>query len=437
MNPRLLLFLVVTGSTLIWFVYQPMFAYEKYVSLRGFVHYAFFYLIIFGSCFLTEKARLEKPAASPLERFRQRCGSGDALRKEALVLALIAGAAQLLWIARIVMRAGGIGPLRDLLWVRHDFLAFKHQFVNVTGISGVTTLTQLGMIASALYAVYVFGLRRSGRWWMWALILYPGVLRGLFFSERVALLEVTVPIVILAILFGRLRVTLPRIVMAMVAFVLFFSAAESLRSYQYYSQHGFSQEGAYAYGVGRFFDYISSSVNHSMAMPDLSGRTVGFPALLFNGWINLLTNAVPGAPVRQFLHMNESAQAYLHVKSSPYSAADYTNMGFFGEIFADSGYLYPLYAVVYGWFIGMAYKGVRQYEVGWLALYPAVFFSLLESYRITYLFDTRMFYPLLYIAVRYGYLSLRQARAPNGEARMLAGAVGRKWGGVKQSGGSA
>lgn len=431
------MFLAVTGSTLIWFVYEPMFAYEKYVSLHGFVHYLFFYLIIFGCCFLTEKSRLAKPDASPLERFRQRCGSGDALRREALVLALIAGAAQLLWIARIVMRAGGLGPLRDMLWTRHDFLAFKHQLVNVTGISGVTTLTQLGMIASALYAVYVFGLRKRGHWAMWALILYPGVLRGLFFSERVALLEVTVPIVIVAILFGRLKVTLPRIILAMAAFVLFFSAAESLRSYQYYSQHGFSQDGAYAYGVGRFFDYISSSVNHSMAMPDLSGRTVGFPALMFNGWINLLTNAMPGAPVRQFLHMNESAQAYLNVKSSPYSAADYTNMGFFGEIFADSGYMYVLYAIVYGWFIGMAYKGARQYEVGWLAIYPAVFFSLLESYRITYLFDTRMFYPLLYIAVRYGFLSMRQARAPNGDSRMRDAWNHRKRVGVERSGGSA
>ena len=418
LHPRLLLFLVVTASTLIWSVYQPMFAYEKYVSLHGFAHFLFFYLVIFGCCFLTEKIGLARPRPAPLERFRRRCGSGDTLRREALALALVAGAAQTLWLARIVLRAGGLGPLQDMLWARHDFLAFKHQLVNVTGISGVTTLTQLGMIASAIYAVYVFGLRKPGNGLMWALILYPGVLRGLFFSERIALLELTIPIVAMAIVFGRIKVTLPRIVLSVLAFALFFSAAESVRSYPYYAQNGYSREGAYAYGIGRLFDYISSSVNHSMAMPDLSGRTVGFPALLFNGWINLLTDVVPGADVRSFLRMDESAQAYANIKNSPYSAADYTNLGFFGEIFADSGRMYVLYALLYGWFIGMAYKGIRQFEVGWLAIYPAVLLSLLESYRITYLFDTRMFYPLLYIAIRYGFHSLKPSAAASAEADM-------------------
>ncbi|WP_123041926.1 hypothetical protein [Cohnella candidum] len=412
LNPRLLLLLVVSSSTAIWFFYRPMFAYEKYYSLNGFANFLFFYLIIFICCFLTEKtgwARKTEPGTA-LERFRRAYGSGDALRKEALALALVAGGAQLLWLIRIVLFQG-IGPLVDMLIVRQDFLAFKQQVVNVTSISGVTTLTQLGMIASSLYAVCVFGLKRKSSFGMWALILFPGVLRGLFFSERVAFLELVVPILVAAVLFGRIKVTITKIALAGLAVILFFSAAESVRSYQYYSKTGFSQEGAYAYGIGRFFDYISSSVNHSMAMPDLSERTVGFPALMFNGWINLATNVLPASSLRQFLHMDETTQAYANVKSSPYSAADYTNMGFFGEIFADSGYLYVLYALVYGWFIAMAYKGIRRYEVGWMAIYPAVFFSLLESYRITYLFDTRMFYPLLYIALRYWLHSMRQAKS--------------------------
>lgn len=411
LHPRLLLLLVVSASTLIWVWHSPMFAYEKYFSWNGFVHYLFFFLLIFGSCLLTEWTRLDKSASFPQAqaqaRFRRQYGSGDALRIEVLVLAIVAGSAQLLWLARIVMRAG-IGPLYDMLWVRRDLLAFKHELVNVTGLSGVTTLTQLGMLASSLYAIYVFGLQRRGHWAIWTLILYPGVLRGMLFSERIALLEVAVPIAVIAMLFGRIKVTLPKLAAAGLAFILFFSAAESLRSYAYYASNGISQEGAYAYGLGRFLDYISSSVNHSVAMPDLSGQTAGFPALLFNGWLQPLVQAVPGSAMREFLQMDQASQAYTRLKNSPYSAADYTNLGFFGSVFADSGYLYMLYGVVYGWLIGMAYKGIRRFEVGWLAIYPAVLLSLLESYRIPYLFDVRMFYPLLYLALRYLIQSMRQ-----------------------------
>lgn len=420
LHPRRLLLLVVSASTLIWVWHKPMFAYEKYVSWNGLAHYLFFFVLIFGSCLLAEWTRKGKlanlPPAQAETKFWRKYGSGDVLRKEALVLAIVAGSAQLLWLVRIVMRAG-IGPLYDMLWVQRDLLAFKHELVNVTGISGVTTLTQLGMLASSLYAIYVFGLRRQGHWAVWALILYPGVLRGLLFSERIALLEVAVPIVVIAILFGRIKVTLPKLAVAALAFVLFFSAAESLRSYAYYASHGISQEGAYAYGLGRFLDYISSSVNHSVAMPDLSGQTIGFPALLFNGWLHPLAQAAPESALREFLQLDRASQAYANIKNSPYSAADYTNIGFFGSVFADSGYLYMLYGVVYGWLIGMAYMGVRQLEVGWLAIYPAVLLSLLESYRIPYLFDVRMFYPLLYLALRY----LCQSMWQNGFAALETG----------------
>ncbi|WP_221469238.1 hypothetical protein [Cohnella nanjingensis] len=409
LNPRLLLVLVVTVSTAVWIFYKPLFAYEKYVSANAMFNYLLFYALIFVCCFFTEKLSLARPGEAPLDRFRRAHEKGNALRREAVALAAVAFAAQLLWIARIVAYAGA-GPVFRLVFVEQNILKFKEQIVNVTGISGVTTLTQLGMLASSLYAIHVFGLKRKGSVWLWAFILFPGTLRGLLFSERIALLEVIVPIVVVAVLFGRIRVTLTKVVLAVAAVVLFFSAAEGLRSYQFYAKNGFAQEGVYGYGLGRFLDYISSSVNHSMAMVDLSGRTFGFPTLLFNGWINFLYTVVPESAVRSFLHMNDALQAYKNVKASPYSAADYTNMGYFGEIFADVGYLYVVYAVLYGWFLGMAFKGVRQYEVGWMMIYPTVFFSLLESYRVHYLFDNRVFYPLLYLVLRYLFLSFQQSR---------------------------
>lgn len=410
LNPRLLLFLVVSLSTAIWWFYTPMFTFEKYVSARGLIHYLLFYLIIFVCCFLAEKARPTAPNGNSLERFRQSFGKGDGIRREAMALALVAFAAQWLWIARIVQLAGA-GEVLRLVFVERDILKFKEQIVNVTGISGVTTLTQLGIVASALYAVYVFGLKNKGSVWMWALILFPGALRGMYFSERIAMLEVLVPIAVMAVIFGKVKVTLTKIVLAAVGFMLFFTAAEGSRSYMYYAKSGVARDGVFSYGLGRLFDYISSSVNHAVAMPELSERTFGFPSMLFGGWINMLYLVVPEKAVRAFLQMNDAGQARLNVKMSPYSAQDYTNMGFFGEIFADAGYLYVVYAIIFGCLAGLAYRGIRQYQVGWMAIYPIVFFALLESYRIPYLFDIRVFYPLLYVALRYAFLSLPRTYA--------------------------
>jgi hypothetical protein len=142
-----------------------------------------------------------------------------------------------------------------------------------------------------------------------------------------------------------------------------------------------------------------------MAMVDLSGQTVAFPTLLFNGFLNFLRLVTSQGAIDSFLHREVAVQAYSNIKNSVYSAPDYTNMGFFGHVFADTGYMYVVTAIVYGCLIGLAYKGFRQYQTGWMAMYPIVFISLLESYRIPYLFETRTFYPLLYLGLRFVYLS--------------------------------
>ncbi|MFC5405034.1 hypothetical protein [Cohnella soli] len=421
-NPRFLLASVFVSSTGVWLLYKPMFSFVKYYSLHAFTHYLLFYSIILISCFVVEKMG-ESVAGDAWKRRFDRVNSSGSLRKEALTLAGIAFAAQWLWILRMVA-AKGTGTLVRMVFIDGDILKFKEQIVNATGIPGVTTLTQLSLIASGLYAIHVFGLRNKSELWIWALVLFPGILRGMLFSERIAMLEVLLPIIVFAIYFNKLKVTLFKASAAVMGVILFFSAAEGLRSYRYYSETGVANEGVYGYGIGRFLDYIGSSVNHSMAMVDLSDRAFGFPTLLLNGWINFAYAFIPESTIRTFLHMNESLQAYLNVKNSVYSAPDYTNMGFFGEVFASAGYLYAFYAVLYGCFIGLAYRGIKRYEVGWMAVYPIVVFSLLESYRVPYLFDNRVFYPLLYVALRYAYFSflVRKGRAAGGSVNVDASA---------------
>lgn len=405
MNPRLLIFLAITISTLIWTIYTPLFSYEKYVSLNAILHYSLFFILILTAAFVVEKTRLSSKKPLTLERFRaEKTGLGEKLiYREAMILASIAMAAQLLWIARMIALKG-FGPLFQMVVLDHDFEDFKLSVVNKTTMSGVTTLTQLGILAAGMYALYVFGLKNKGRLSIWIFILLPGVLRGMFFSERLALMEVVIPVIIMAVFFQKIRLTFSKIIVATFSFICFFSIAEGLRSYSYYAKTGVAQGGIYSYGFSRFADYISSSVNHSMAMVDLANRVVGFPQLLFSSILSVVASE-PNSNIGIMTGSKEGAQAFLNVKNSIYSAPDYTNMGFFGSIFQDAGYLYIFYAILYGTIIGLAYKGLKNYEFSWIVVYPIIFISILESYRIPYLFDVRAFYPLLYMIVRYLILS--------------------------------
>jgi len=246
---------------------------------------------------------------------------------------------------------------------------------------------------------------------IWLFIVFPGVLRGMFFSERLALMEIVIPILVMAVLFQRIRLTITKVILGTLSFVIFFSVAEGLRSYSYYAKTGVAQGGIYSYGFSRFADYISSSVNHSMAMVDLANRIVGFPQLLFSSVLSVVDTGV-NSSIGKMTGSPEGAQAFLNVKNSIYSAPDYTNMGFFGSIFQDAGYLYIFYAIFYGTIIGLAYKGLKNYQFSWIVVYPIIFISVLESYRIPYLFDVRAFYPLLYMMIRYLILSYNKQKQP-------------------------
>jgi hypothetical protein len=423
LNPRLWVFLIFAISTLIWVFYKPYFSFEKYVSFTGIVNYCAFFILILAASFITEKTRIAPTYNLTIKHFcnKQSC-KGKIIYREVIILATIAMVAQLLWVGRMIMQEG-LSSLIHLLVIDHNFAAFKDDVVNRTTLSGVTTLTQLGMIASGMYAFYVFGLKNKGSFRLWLFILFPGILRGMFFSERLALIEVVIPILIMAIFFGKIRLTVAKIALGAVSFLIFFSLAEALRSYAYYAKNGLANYGMYSYGIDRFIDYISSSVNHSMAMVDLSGRMTGFPTLMFSSILTFWTKNNPTSAVSTFLGSDKTTLAYYSVKNSIYSAPDYTNMGFFGQVFADSGYLYIFYALVYGVIIGTAYKGLKNAQFGWIVLYPVIFISILESYRIPYLFDVRVVYPLLYIVLRYFITSYHQHKLIKGHS----GHASAKW----------
>jgi hypothetical protein len=122
LNPRLLIFVAILTSTLIWVFYKPLFSFEKYVSLTGILNYCLFFILILTAAFIAEKTRLTPKKAMNIEQFKlEKKNQGQTIFKEAMILASIAMAAQLLWISRMVMQQG-LGPLIQLVLIEPNWV---------------------------------------------------------------------------------------------------------------------------------------------------------------------------------------------------------------------------------------------------------------------------------------------------------------------------
>jgi oligosaccharide repeat unit polymerase len=173
---------------------------------------------------------------------------------------IISVAASLLWFALGVIRAGGIAPFVEI-WQREPF-RLKGEILAT--VPGVTTLMQLAVAAIPLAVVY--GLNRKGSVIriLIVLALVLAAARAVFFSERLALVELLLPLVFLAL--AHRRVTVSRVTVyavALLAVVMtFFAVTELRRTYAYTGDFSASRAAT------RFVGYYLTSVNNGMVVVD-------------------------------------------------------------------------------------------------------------------------------------------------------------------------
>jgi hypothetical protein len=253
----LLLLYVVSSET----VFTTEFESRKTLSWTGF---AFFALAL--ACFAAgAKAGADGARSKPLG---STAGGGETLtfqqRRSLAVLIevslVLSIAAYVVWFASGIIRAGGVVALFEL-W-RYDPEGVKAAIL-VT-FPGVTTLTQLAVAAIPL--AFAFKLIRPGSAIrvLVVVVFAFAVLRTLLYSERLALIELVLPLAFL--IAAPRKVTVSRIAFYALALLLaaitFFAATELRRSYAY--TRDFSTSGATA----RFFGYYLTSVNNGMAVVD-------------------------------------------------------------------------------------------------------------------------------------------------------------------------
>lgn len=281
-------------------------------------------------------------------------------------------------------------------------------------IPGVTTLTQLGVAAvvtSAILLAHEFSRRE-----LWKLLTVIGLAlpRAYIFSERLAILELVVPVfVILAAHFstrGGLREKFVKVLplVSVPAVVIIFGFFEYFRSWTFYRTHGTASYTEFI--LSRLAGYYATAINN------------GHLILTHMDWPNRL----PYDTVEAFWTAPgiESSDLYQSVAghASPYTRG-YTDSLYFDvlthfgnpEFNNQSGYVAPF--IDYGTLIGLVFflmvgvvAGIlyRSFCVGGvlgLFLYPVVFVGLLELPRLMYWSLGRSTYSLFGLLVVVALLS--------------------------------
>ncbi|MEE8868684.1 MAG: O-antigen polymerase [Acidipropionibacterium acidipropionici] len=269
-------------------------------------------------------------------------------------------------------------------------------------VGGITTLTQLSGIVSAIGAHRFCRTRRVGR--LWVFVVLAGVFRALFYAERLALMEVLIPAILIMVLelrfFGvhrRLTRWLPAL--GLVALVVVFSTSEYFRSWVFYSK--VTDLPFVGWVLLRLVGYYATSFNNDALYYNLGSAVGHDPYYTFS-----FAYDFPGMSTvfgRPEVRGNDVSQWWMN-ELQMYANEEFNNTGSFLVPMADLGIAGGVvFWILVGAAIGKMYRRARSgSEVGVIA-YSVLFLGLLELPRFTYWTLGRFFPVIVAVVLMIGY----------------------------------
>lgn len=274
-------------------------------------------------------------------------------------------------------------------------------------LPGVTTLTQCGIAYVILFAIkHYVGMRRPQRWERWGLALVLGLatMRSVLWAERLALIEVVVPLVVTALAFHRFRGKGTATLLSLLPLVgsillyLVFTATEYFRAWPYYQDR---YSSVWMFSLDRLTAYYAIATNSGIGLlqesrnwPHFSGQYVFEWLYDMPGIGPLLTEAV-GNYRRDYEHF------LLYV-----GRAEFNNPTGIFVIVHDVGYLgSALYFLLVGLLIGGCWSSFRQQHLAGLLAYPMCFMFMLELLRFNYFASTRFIPVLAALLLAHAWIS--------------------------------
>ncbi len=282
----------------------------------------------------------------------------------------------------------------------------------ISTLPGITTLTQCGIAYAILYAVKAgAGMRRPRRWERWGLVLVIvlAAARSVLWAERLALIEVVVPLVVTTLAFHRFRrkgtATMLSLLplLGSIAVYLVFTATEYFRSWPYYQDQ---YSSIWLFSLDRLTAYYAIATNSGIGLLRESRGWPHFSGQYVFEWLYQL----PGIGESLIDLVGDYRRDYEHFLLY-IGRAEFNNPTGIFVIVYDIGYIgSALYFLLVGMFVGGCWSGFRRHQLAGLLAYPMCFMFMLELLRFNYFASTR-FIPVL-ASLLLAFVWIRHHRQP-------------------------
>ena len=386
--------------------------------------------LAFGALVALAAAPIARPASSPWPRLSDRSVALLRRLSTALTAATVIGYAGFV----ILIMRSGLNPLELFSFSLSESSAMSVREI-VGTIPGITTLTQLGIAAVVTSTVLL--VREYSRSELSKLLIVLGLAlpRAYLFSERLAVLELVVPMtVILAAHFSVQRGLRRRLMQVMpfvsfVAVVVLFGFFEYFRSWTFYRTQTTTSYSEFA--LDRFAGYYTTALNNGHLILEHLQWPNRLPYDTIEAfWTapgiqsTALYEKLGGHPPPYTREVYDSA--YYGVVSH-FANVEFNNQSGYVGGFVDYGALGGvLFFVVAGVIAGLLYRAFSQSKPFGLFLYPVVFVGLLELPRYLYWSQGRTTYAwiaLVVIAVMVSRSEAKERMGFESAARKNARAV--------------
>lgn len=296
--------------------------------------------------------------------------------------------AYIIWFVNFGLN-GGISQL--MLLSNLGNLNYTLQLIhrNSSHISGITTFTELGIVVVALAIMLIKNLddihtknkiRRS-----LILIIFLSVIRAFVFSERLALIEVLVPIGIslLENWDGHSHKVLIRLlpILGVISLLLIFGLLEYGRSW---SNHYHDYYESYAeFTIDRVSGYYINAINTECAYLTEATPSI-LPYRTFEWFWKLpFMNTVYAAIAP--INVAEKYTSVLATSVNP----EFNNPGGMLVFMTDFGLFFPIFYIIYGFFVGRIYVRFLDGDLFGICVYPCIYLTMLELPRFFMLGQSR------------------------------------------------
>lgn len=288
----------------------------------------------------------------------------------------------IIWIIAMFIKIGSINRIIYLIF-KADPIELRPYRVFIPGI---TTLTQVGPLSIVLlYIVYFNSISdkiKKKCLFSIVTIIILALIRVRLNYERLALIEVLVPLFIIFLHYYKNDIKALRYIIIVVIFsYLTFTFGEYFKSWQFYKD--IVDTNIFEFSFNRLISYYWTSINNGLyVISNNLDFSTPFYHILWWLWDFPLLDKV--ADYSQIFNINPYDVQW-KILSSNLLNAEYNVFSIPGYAYWDSGILGAiLFTMVSGFITGKLYTDIKNNKIEGLILYPIWFIGIIEFYRITY-----------------------------------------------------